>query len=66
MVHNDDDNVLFYAKVRERLEDGDYRVTIKWDSRRPVINDEWSATDQKPRIVVDRPSTVPGLVATAA
>lgn len=43
MVHSDDDNTLYYAKVTSIKSERDLKVKIYWDSCKPVINTDWSA-----------------------
>lgn len=43
-IHSDDDDTLYWAKVKELASDRDAIVTIRWDTRVPVLNRmEWSA-----------------------
>jgi hypothetical protein len=42
-VHADEDDTLYYAEVTEVISTRDFRVRIAWDTRAPVLREDWSA-----------------------
>lgn len=42
-IHWDGDDVVYYAKVTDALNDLDLVVEVLWDTCAPVLNKEWSA-----------------------
>jgi hypothetical protein len=58
LVHSDDDNTLYYAKVLSVESERDMTVRIRWESRAPVLNEEWSAQDIQQWVVTRESPTL--------
>ena len=43
MIHSDEDDALYWARVDRQINERDFLVKIDWQSGVPVLNEAWSS-----------------------